>query len=231
MLKDFLELLKGVSLSPVQLSLELAAVTTLVLLLIGLPLSGWRARGQGRWCPAVNAVVTLPLVLPPSVLGFYILVALGPNGPLGMLTESLGLGTFNFSFPGLVIGSVIYSMPFMVQPLVTAFEGIGDRPMEVAATLRCHPFDAFINVVMPLARPGIITGILMTFAHTIGEFGVVLMIGGNIPGKTQVVSTEIYTHVEAMEYAQAHVLAGGMLIFSFIVLMSLNLLNKRRGGE
>ena len=220
MLKDFLELLKGVSLSPVQLSLELAAVTTLVLLLIGLPLSWWLARGQSRWCPAVNAVVTLPLVLPPSVLGFYILVALGPNGPLGMLTESLGLGTFNFSFPGLVIGSVIYSMPFMVQPLVTAFEGIGDRPM-----------DAFINVVMPLARPGIITGILMTFAHTIGEFGVVLMIGGNIPGKTQVVSTEIYTHVEAMEYAQAHVLAGGMLIFSFIVLMSLNLLNKRRGGE
>ena len=220
MLKDFLELLKGVSLSPVQLSLELAAVTTLVLLLIGLPLSWWLARGQSRWCPAVNAVVTL-----------YILVALGPNGPLGMLTESLGLGTFNFSFPGLVIGSVIYSMPFMVQPLVTAFEGIGDRPMEVAATLRCHPFDAFINVVMPLARPGIITGILMTFAHTIGEFGVVLMIGGNIPGKTQVVSTEIYTHVEAMEYAQAHVLAGGMLIFSFIVLMSLNLLNKRRGGE
>ena len=218
MLKDFLELLKGVSLSPVQLSLELAAVTTLVLLLIGLPLSWWLARGQSRWCPAVNAVVTLPLVLPPSVLGFYILVALGPNGPLGMLTESLGLGTFNFSFPGLVIGSVIYSMPFMVQPLVTAFEGIGDRPMEVAATLRCHPFDAFINVVMPLARPG-------------GEFGVVLMIGGNIPGKTQVVSTEIYTHVEAMEYAQAHVLAGGMLIFSFIVLMSLNLLNKRRGGE
>lgn len=203
MLKDFLELLKGVSLSPVQLSLELAAVTTLVLLLIGLPLSWWLARGQSRWCPAVNAVVTLPL----------------------------GLGTFNFSFPGLVIGSVIYSMPFMVQPLVTAFEGIGDRPMEVAATLRCHPFDAFINVVMPLARPGIITGILMTFAHTIGEFGVVLMIGGNIPGKTQVVSTEIYTHVEAMEYAQAHVLAGGMLIFSFIVLMSLNLLNKRRGGE
>lgn len=196
MLKDFLELLKGVSLSPVQLSLELAAVTTLVLLLIGLPLSWWLARGQSRWCPAVNAVVTLPLVLPPSVLGFYILVALGPNGPL-----------------------------------VTAFEGIGDRPMEVAATLRCHPFDAFINVVMPLARPGIITGILMTFAHTIGEFGVVLMIGGNIPGKTQVVSTEIYTHVEAMEYAQAHVLAGGMLIFSFIVLMSLNLLNKRRGGE
>ena len=231
MLKDFLELLKGVSLSPVQLSLELAAVTTLVLLLIGLPLSWWLARGQSRWCPAVNAVVTLPLLLPPSVLGFYILVALGPNGPLGMLTESLGLGTFNFSFPGLVIGSVIYSMPFMVQPLVTAFEGIGDRPMEVAATLRCHPFDAFINVVMPLARPGIITGILMTFAHTIGEFGVVLMIGGNIPGKTQVVSTEIYTHVEAMEYAQAHVLAGGMLIFSFIVLMSLNLLNKRRGGE
>lgn len=139
----------------------------------------------------------------------------------------LGLGVLNFSFPGLVIGSVVYSLPFMVQPLVTAFEGIGDRPMEVAATLRCRPLDAFLHVVMPLARPGIITGVLMTFAHTIGEFGVVLMIGGNIPGKTQVVSTEIYTYVEAMEYSKAHVLAGGMLIFSFIVLMTLNILNKR----
>ena len=222
-----LDLVGGISLEPVELSLELAAVTTCVLLVLGLPLSWWLARGRSRWCPVVNAVVTLPLVLPPSVLGFYILVALGPHGPLGMLTESLGLGVLNFSFPGLVIGSVVYSLPFMVQPLVTAFEGIGERPMEVAATLRCRPFDAFVNVVMPLARPGIITGILMTFAHTIGEFGVVLMIGGNIPGKTQVVSTEIYTHVEAMEYADAHVLAGGMLLFSFIVLMALNILNRR----
>ncbi|MDO5530620.1 molybdate ABC transporter permease subunit [Sutterella sp.] len=227
MLEQFLELIDGISFAPVQLSLELAAVTTCVLLVIGLPLSWWLARGESRWCPAVNAIVTLPLVLPPSVLGFYILVALGPHGPLGMLTEALGLGVLNFSFSGLVIGSVVYSMPFMVQPLVTAFEGIGPRPMEVAATLRCRPFDAFIHVVMPLARAGIVTGILMTFAHTIGEFGVVLMIGGNIPDQTQVVSTEIYTHVEAMEYEKAHVLAGGMLIFSFIVLMSLNVLNKR----
>lgn len=223
----FLDLVDGIPLEPVALSLELAFVTTCILLVLGLPLAWWLARARSRWCSAVNAVVTLPLVLPPSVLGFYILVALGPHGPLGALTESLGLGVLNFSFPGLVIGSVAYSLPFMVQPLVTAFEGIGDRPMEVAATLRCRPLDAFLHVVMPLARPGIITGVLMTFAHTIGEFGVVLMIGGNIPGKTQVVSTEIYTYVEAMEYSKAHVLAGGMLIFSFIVLMTLNLLNKR----
>jgi molybdate transport system permease protein len=166
-------------------------------------------------------------VLPPSVLGFYVLVALGPAGPIGHLTEKLGLGTLNFTFTGLVIGSVIYSLPFMVQPVVTAFEAIGPRPMEVAATLQCRPLDAFFHVVMPLARHGIITGALMTFAHTIGEFGVVLMIGGNIPDQTQVVSTQIYTYVEAMEYSKAHVLAGGMLVFSFIVLLSLNLLNKR----
>ncbi len=226
-LSEFIELVSRINLGPVKLSFELAAVTTCVLLAAGLPLAWWLARGKSRFCPAVNAIVTLPLVLPPSVLGFYILVALGPNGPLGMLTSALGLGTLNFSFPGLVVGSVVYSMPFMIQPLVTAFEGIGDRPMEVAATLRCRPVDAFLHVVMPLARPGIITGVLMTFAHTIGEFGVVLMIGGNMPGKTQVVSTEIYTHVEAMEYADAHVLAGGMLLFSFIVLMALNILNRR----
>lgn len=179
----------------------------------------------------MNAVVTLPLVLPPSVLGFYVLVALGPNGPLGVMTEAIGLGTLNFTFSGLVIGSVIYSLPFMVQPLEAAFAGIGSRPMEVAATLRCRPFDAFIHVMIPLARQGIVTGVLMTFAHTIGEFGVVLMIGGNIPDKTQVVSTEIYTYVEAMEYTKAHVLAGGMLLFSFVVLLSLNWLNGRSKGE
>lgn len=217
-------------LEPIRLSLELSAVTTAILLCIGLPLSWWLARGAGRVRAAVNAVVTLPLVLPPSVLGFYILVALGPNGPLGFLTEKLGIGTLNFTFPGLVIGSVIYSLPFMVQPLVTAFEGVGERPMEVAATLRCRPLDAFFHVVIPLARQGIVTGVLMTFAHTIGEFGVVLMIGGNIPGRTQVVSTEIYTYVEAMEYTKAHVLAGGMLVFSFIVLMALNLLNGGKPG-
>lgn len=217
-------------LRPVLLSLELATVTTVILLLIGVPLAWWLASGGGRLRASVGAIVTLPLVLPPSVLGFYVLVALGPSGPIGNITQAMGLGVLNFSFTGLVIGSIIYSMPFMVQPVQTAFEGIGRRPAEVAATLRCRPIDAFLNVTVPLARHGIITGTLMTFAHTIGEFGVVLMIGGNIPGKTQVVSTEIFTFVEAMEYDKAHVLAGGMLVFSFIVLMTLNLLNRRRGG-
>ena len=214
-------------LSPIWLSLELAAVTTVILLLIGVPLAWWLARSTSRASAAVNAVVTLPLVLPPSVLGFYVLVALGPNGPIGILTEAIGLGTLNFTFTGLVVGSVIYSLPFMVQPLEAAFAGIGQRPMEVAATLRCRPLDAFFNVMLPLARQGIVPGVIMTFAHTIGEFGVVLMIGGNIPDKTQVVSTEIYTYVEAMEYTQAHILAGGMLVFSFIVLLALNWLNGR----
>lgn len=214
-------------LSPIWLSLELAAVTTVILLLIGVPLAWWLARSTSRASAAVNAVVTLPLVLPPSVLGFYVLVALGPNGPIGILTEAIGLGTLNFTFTGLVVGSVIYSLPFMVQPLEAAFAGIGQRPMEVAATLRCRPLDAFFNVMLPLARQGIVTGVIMTFAHTIGEFGVVLMIGGNIPDKTQVVSTEIYTYGEAMEYTQAHILAGGMLVFSFIVLLALNWLNGR----
>ena len=214
-------------LSPIWLSLELAAVTTVILLLIGVPLAWWLARSTSRASAAVNAVVTLPLVLPPSVLGFYVLVALGPNGPIGILTEAIGLGTLNFSFTGHVVGSVSYSWPFMVQPLEGAFAGIGQRPMEVAATLRCRPLDAFFNVMLPLARQGIVTGVIMTFAHTIGEFGVVLMIGGNIPDKTQVVSTEIYTYVEAMEYTQAHILAGGMLVFSFIVLLALNWLNGR----
>lgn len=214
-------------LSPIWLSLELAAVTTVILLLIGVPLAWWLARSTSRASAAVNAVVTLPLVLPPSVLGFYVLVALGPNGPIGILTEAIGLGTLNFTFTGLVVGSVIYSLPFMVQPLEAAFAGIGQRPMEVAATLRCRPLDAFFNVMLPLARQGIVTGVIMTFAHTIGEFGVVLMIGGNIRDKTQVVSTEIYTYVEAMEYTQAHILAGGMLVFSFIVLLALNWLNGR----
>lgn len=214
-------------LQPVLLSLELAAVTTALLLLIGIPLAWWLSRGNGRIHAAVGAIVTLPLVLPPSVLGFYVLIALGPSGPIGRLTETLGWGVLNFSFTGLVIGSVIYSLPFMVQPVQTAFEGIGRRPAEVASTLRCRPLDAFLHVTLPLARHGIVTGTLMTFAHTIGEFGVVLMIGGNIPGKTQVVSTEIFTFVEAMEYEKAHVLAGGMLVFSFMVLMALNMLNRQ----
>jgi len=166
-------------------------------------------------------------VLPPSVLGFYLLVALGPHGPLGQLTQALGWGVLSFTFTGLLIGSVIYSLPFAVQPLQHAFESIGTRPMEVAATLRARPLDAFFSVALPLARPGLVTAAILSFAHTVGEFGVVLMIGGNIPGQTRVVSTQIYGHVEAMEYAQAHWLAGGMLLFSFVVLLALALLKRR----
>ncbi len=220
----------AVDFEPIFLSLKLAAVTTAVLLLVGLPIAWWLACGRGTGRAIVGAIVTLPLVLPPSVLGFYILVALGPAGPLGWFTQRIGLGILNFTFTGLVIGSVVYSLPFMVQPLQTAFESVGRRPIEAAATLRCPPLEAFWCVVMPLARHGIVTGVLMTFAHTIGEFGVVLMIGGNIPGETQVVSTEIFTYVEAMEYDKAHVLAGGMLVFSFLVLAGLNLLNRRRAA-
>lgn len=219
--------METISLEPVWLSLELAVVTTVVLLALSAPLAWWLARSKSAWCAPVGAVVTLPLVLPPSVMGFYILVALGPHGPLGQFTQSMGWGLLTFTFPGLVIGSLVYSLPFAVQPLQGAFEALGDRPMEVAATLGAKPVDAFFSVVLPLVRPGVFTATVLTFAHTIGEFGVVLMIGGNIPGKTQVVSTEIYTFVEAMEYDKAHILAGGMLVFSFIVLLALSFLNRR----
>lgn len=219
--------MEEISLEPVWLSLELAVVTTVVLLALSAPLAWWLARSKSAWRAPIGAIVTLPLVLPPSVMGFYILVALGPHGPLGQLTQSLGLGLLTFTFPGLVIGSLVYSLPFAVQPLQGAFEALGDRPMEVAATLGAKPIDAFLSVVLPLVRPGVFTATVLTFAHTIGEFGVVLMIGGNIPGKTQVVSTEIYTFVEAMEYDKAHLLAGGMLVFSFIVLLCLSFLNRR----
>lgn len=218
--------MEAISLEPVWLSLELAVVTTVVLLALSTPLAWWLARSKSAWCAPVGAVVTLPLVLPPSVMGFYILVALGPHGPLGQFTQSMGWGLLTFTFPGLVIGSLVYSLPFAVQPLQGAFEALGDRPMEVAATLGAKPIDAFFSVVLPLVRPGVFTATVLTFAHTIGEFGVVLMIGGNIPGKTQVVSTEIYTFVEAMEYDKAHILAGGMLVFSFIVLLALSFLNR-----
>ena len=219
--------MEAISLEPVWLSLELAVVTTVVLLALSAPLAWWLARSKSVWRAPVGAVVTLPLVLPPSVMGFYILVALGPHGPLGQFTQSMGWGLLTFTFPGLVIGSLVYSLPFAVQPLQGAFEALGDRPMEVAATLGAKPIDAFFSVVLPLVRPGVFTATVLTFAHTIGEFGVVLMIGGNIPGKTQVVSTEIYTFVEAMEYDKAHILAGGMLVFSFIVLLALSFLNRR----
>lgn len=203
------------------LTLRLATVVTLLLLVFGTPLAWWLARTQSRLRHAVGAVVALPLVLPPTVIGFYLLLAMGPDGPLGQLTTALGLGTLSFTFTGLVIGSVFYSLPFVVQPLQNAFEAVGTRPLEVAATLGATPWDAFWSVVVPLARPGFVTGAILGFAHTIGEFGVVLMIGGNIPDKTRVVSTQIYDHVEAMEYAQAHWLAGGMLVFSFVVLLVL----------
>ena len=209
----------------IRLTLRLAGLVTAILLVIGTPLAWWLARSRARWTGVIGAVVALPLVLPPSVLGFYLLLALGPEGPLGRLTQALGLGLLPFSFAGLLIASVLYSLPFMVQPLQAAFEAIGERPLEVAATLRASPLDTFFSVVLPLARPGYITASVLGFAHTVGEFGVVLMIGGNIPDQTRVVSVQIYDHVEAMEYAQAHGLAAGMVVFSFLVLLALYTLN------
>ncbi|WP_198286387.1 molybdate ABC transporter permease subunit [Stutzerimonas stutzeri] len=213
--------LDSVDLAAIWLTFKLASVTTLILLLIGTPIAWWLARTTSRMKGPIGAVVALPLVLPPTVLGFYLLVAMGPNGFIGQFTQSLGLGTLPFTFAGLVVGSVFYSLPFVVQPLQNAFESIGERPLEAAATLRASPWDTFFSVVLPLARPGFITASILGFAHTVGEFGVVLMIGGNIPGQTRVVSVQIYDHVEAMEYAQAHWLAGGMLLFSFLVLLVL----------
>lgn len=208
-------------LAAIRLTLELAAVTTAILLVVGTPIAWWLARTRSIWKGVIGAVVALPLVLPPTVLGFYLLVALGPNGPIGALTQSLGLGVLPFTFAGLVVGSVLYSMPFVVQPLQNAFEAIGERPLEVAATLRAGALDTFFSVVLPLARPGFVTATILGFAHTVGEFGVVLMIGGNIPEKTRVVSVQIYDHVEALEYADAHWLSAGMLLFSFVVLYAL----------
>ena len=207
--------------SAVWLTFQLATVSTVILLLVGTPIAWWLARTRSKWKGVVGAVVALPLVLPPTVIGFYLLVAMGPAGPVGRLTEALGLGLLPFSFAGLVVGSVIYSLPFVVQPVHNAFEAIGRRPLEVAATLRAGPWDSFFNVALPLARPGFVTATILGFAHTVGEFGVVLMIGGNIPDKTRVVSVAIYDHVEALEYAQAHWLSAGMLVFSFVVLLAL----------
>ena len=211
----------------VGLTLELATATTVVLLLIATPLAWWLSQTKSSLRAPIGALVTLPLVLPPTVLGFYILIVLGPEGLIGEITQALGLGLMSFSFSGLLIGSVIFSLPFAVQPIQYAFEAIGRRPMEVAATLRARPIDAFFSVALPLAKPGLLTATVLTFAHTVGEFGVVLMIGGNIPGETRVVSTQIYGHVEAMEYRQAHGLAAGMVMFSFVVLIALARLKKR----
>ena len=215
------------ALPAIWLTLQLASLTTVLLLIIATPMAWWLARSKSWLRGPIAALVALPLVLPPTVLGFYLLVALGPNGPIGQFTQAMGWGTLSFTFSGLLLGSVIYSMPFAVQPILHAFEAIGERPMEVAATLRARPIDAFFSVALPLARPGFITAAILSFAHTIGEFGVVLMIGGNIPDKTRVLSTQIYGHVEAMEYAQAHWLAGGMLVFAFVVLLGLSLMNRK----
>jgi len=213
--------LSTIDLAAVWLTFKLASLTTAILMVVGTPIAWWLARTRSKWKGVIGAVVALPLVLPPTVLGFYLLIALGPHGPVGQLTQSLGWGVLPFTFAGLVVASVFYSMPFVVQPLQQAFEAIGARPLEVAATLRASPWDAFFTVVLPLAKPGFITAAILGFAHTVGEFGVVLMIGGNIPEKTRVVSVQIYDHVEALEYAEAHVLAGGMLLFSFLVLLAL----------
>ena len=211
----------------IALTLKLASVTTVLLLVLCTPIAWWLAHTPSRWRGPVGAVVALPLVLPPTVIGFYLLVLMGPSGPVGRLTESLGWGRLPFTFWGLVVGSIVYSLPFAVQPLQRAFESMGRRPLEVAAALGAGPLDRFFTVALPLARPGFITAAVLSFAHTVGEFGVVLMLGGNIPGKTRVVSVQIYDHVEAMEYAQAHWLAGGMVAFAFVVLMALHWLQPK----
>ena len=207
--------------SAIWLTLRLATTVTLLLLIIGTPIAWWLAKTQSRLKGPIAAIVALPLVLPPTVLGFYLLIAMGPNGFIGELTQSLGLGTLPFTFWGLVVASIIYSMPFVVQPIQNAIEALGQRPLEVAATLRAGPWDRFFTVVLPLAKPGFITASILGFAHTVGEFGVILMIGGNIPDETRVVSVQVYDHVESLEYAQAHSLSALLVIFSFVVLLAL----------
>ena len=213
--------------TPVRLTLALATVTTVFLLLIGTPIAWWLARSKAAWKEAVATVVALPLVLPPTVLGFYLLVALGPHGPGGWIAGLWGGRSLAFTFEGLVIGSVVYSLPFVVQPIRNAFQAMGDRPLEVAATLHATPWDAFWSVAVPLARPGFLTGAVLGFAHTVGEFGVVLMIGGNIPGETKVLSVAIYDYVETLQWTQAHIVAGGMLVFAFAVILTMMTVEKR----
>ncbi len=213
-------MLSAADLGALWLTLKLATTVTLLLFMLGTPVAWWLARSRSRWRHPVSALVALPLVLPPTVLGFYLLVAFGPHGPIGVLTQSLGIGLLSFTFPGLVIASMLYSMPFVIQPLRNAFEAIGERPLEVAATLRAGPLDRFFSVALPLSRRGFVTAGVLGFAHTVGEFGVVLMIGGNIPQSTRVVSVQIFDHVEALQYGQAHALAGGLMVFSFLVLLA-----------
>ena len=212
-------LLTPSDLQAIGLTLQVATLTTLILLILGVPLAWWLARSTSAWSRPVGALVSMPLVLPPSVLGFYLLVLMGPNGPVGQFTQWLGLG---------VLASVFYSLPFMVQPVQNAMQALGTRPLEAAASLRASPVDTFFHVVLPLCKPGLITGTIMAFAHTVGEFGVVLMVGGNIPGVTRVVSVQIYDHVEALEYGDAHRLAAVMLGFSFVVLLALQLYQRRQ---
>ena len=211
----------------IALTLQLASLSSALLLIIATPIAWWLSQTSSAWRKPIAALITLPLVLPPTVLGFYILIVLGPKGWIGQLTQSLGLGVLSFSFTGLLIGSLIFSLPFAVQPIQYAFEAIGRRPLEVAAPLRASPLDAFFSVALPLAKPGLLTATVLSFAHTVGEFGVVLMIGGNIPGQTRVVSTQIYGYVESMAYEEAHLLSAGMLVFSFLVLLALGQLKTR----
>ncbi|MFZ1885169.1 MAG: molybdate ABC transporter permease subunit [Rhodoplanes sp.] len=212
---------------PVRLTIELAAITTIVLLVVGTPIAWWLARSKAWWKEAAAALIAMPLVLPPTVLGFYLLLMLGPNGPGGLIAGLWGARTLAFTFEGLIVGSVFYSMPFVVQPIRNAFAAIGDRPLEVAATLRASPRRAFWTVAVPMARPGFLTGAVLGFAHTVGEFGVVLMIGGNIPGKTKVLSVAIYDYVETSQWREANILAAGMVVFAFAVILSMTLIEKR----
>ena len=220
-------MLNEFDISALFVTLKLASVSTIILLLIGTPIAWWLSQTRFKFKVVFEAIIALPLVLPPTVLGFYLLITLGSNGPVGKLLESLGGSSIAFTFSGLVVGSVIYSIPFVVQPLQNSFSGIGSRPLEVAATLGASPLDRFFTVAVPLARSGFMTAAVLGFAHTVGEFGVVLMIGGNIPGETGVLSIAIYDHVEAMEYSQAHWLSGGLLILSFIMLLFVYLFNRR----
>ena len=213
--------LDAADLQALLLTIRLALVVTLILFIVGTPIAWWLARTASPWKGPVAAVVAMPLVLPPSVMGFYLLLAMGPDGPVGQLTQWLGVDPLPFTFAGLVVASVFYSLPFMVQPVQNAFEAIGSRPLEVAATLRASPLDRFFTIALPLARPGFLTAGVLTFAHTVGEFGMVLMIGGSLPGVTRVASVQIYDHVEALDYSQAHRLAAVMLVFSFTVLLAL----------
>src|SRR6516165_1887408 len=216
---------------PIRLTLGLAAITTTLLLIVGTPIAWWLARSKAVWKEAVAAVVALPLVLPPTVLGFYLLIFLGPSGPGGLIARLQGARTLAFTFEGLVIGSVIYSMPFVVQPIRNAFEAFGERPLEVASTLRAPPWDVFWSVAVPLARPGFLTAAVLGFAHTVGEFGVILMIGGNIPGKTRVLSIAIFDYVETLRWLPAHILSAGMLVFAFAVIFTMMVLEKRIGRQ